>query len=306
MEDAVLGQPAHGAVLRVLPAHRAAQHHPVERQRARVVGDEQAAPFGGQVLDAVDLDAEVLLVEKVEEGEHLLLVDRVVAELVDLSQVSTRLRHSRRPAVCPVAEPHPPPLAQVEVGREELLGGVEHPIRLRGPRWCGPRGLRPRWACGSIARVVGALLARVLVDHAIEPLLQLADARDHEGIAGSLHGEHLARGRVGRMFSCRLTRLMDPARGRRLRGARDGRSVPSSRRSAADAPPSSESGPASTVVAVAPSRIEGGGTEVALGDLAFFGFFLRVMLRSPPGASRRAAAGRSRSRAAPRARCTRA
>ena len=104
----------------MLAPHGEAKHHPVERQRPRVVRDEQAAPFGRDVLDAVHLDAEVLVVEEVEEGQDLLLVDGVVAELVDLLGA--------------VAQADAAPLAQVEVGREELARRVEHAVGRR-PGW---------------------------------------------------------------------------------------------------------------------------------------------------------------------------
>ena len=66
MKDPVFGEPAHAAVPRMLPAHGQAQHQAVERDGARVVGDEQAAALAGEALDAVRLDPEVPLVEQLE------------------------------------------------------------------------------------------------------------------------------------------------------------------------------------------------------------------------------------------------
>ena len=60
------------------------------------------------------------VVEEIEERQDLLLVDRVVAELVDLLGA--------------VAQAHAAPLAQVEVGREKLARRVEHALGRRRDR----------------------------------------------------------------------------------------------------------------------------------------------------------------------------
>ena len=61
------------------------RHQGVDRDRARVVGDDQRAALGGDVLDAADLDPEPLLGDRPQQREHELLGDLVVeAELVDV------------------------------------------------------------------------------------------------------------------------------------------------------------------------------------------------------------------------------
>ena len=53
--------------VRVLLLDGLGDHRRVGRQRARVVGDEQRAALGGDVLDALDLAAEPQLVEEVDQ-----------------------------------------------------------------------------------------------------------------------------------------------------------------------------------------------------------------------------------------------
>ncbi|SCE58027.1 hypothetical protein GA0115252_17026 [Streptomyces sp. DfronAA-171] len=61
------------------------EHEPVERQRPRVVRDEQRGPVGRHVLQALHLDTEVLLVQGPQRlQEHALGQLGVVPEVVDL------------------------------------------------------------------------------------------------------------------------------------------------------------------------------------------------------------------------------
>src|SRR4030088_3596943 len=58
----------YGSRAPVLLPDRLRDHHPVGRQRARVVGDKQRGALGRNVLDALDLDAEPVAVEEVVDG----------------------------------------------------------------------------------------------------------------------------------------------------------------------------------------------------------------------------------------------
>ena len=60
-------------------------HQAVQRQRPGVVGDDQRPALGRDVLDALHLDAEVLLVERADQGHQYLVGEfGVVTEVVDL------------------------------------------------------------------------------------------------------------------------------------------------------------------------------------------------------------------------------
>ena len=58
VEDRVLREPAHLAMVGMLVVQGQAQHHSVYRERSRVVRDEEAAPFLGDALDAMRDHAE--------------------------------------------------------------------------------------------------------------------------------------------------------------------------------------------------------------------------------------------------------
>ena len=92
-----------------------------------MVRDEEAAPLGRDALRAPSHSTrKYSLVEEVEERLDLLLVDRVEAEVVDLL------------GAVPHAEP--PPLPEVELGRQELARRVEHRrVRLGRERARGGR-----------------------------------------------------------------------------------------------------------------------------------------------------------------------
>ena len=64
--------------------HRDGQHRAVERQSSRVVGDHQAGPGRGQVLDPADLYPEPFVIEEPKGGKyHGVVVLGIEAELVD-------------------------------------------------------------------------------------------------------------------------------------------------------------------------------------------------------------------------------
>ena len=112
-------------------------------------------PSRGMLLDPVGLDAEVPLVEEVEERHDLLLVDRVVAELVDLLGA--------------VAQPHAAPLAQVEVGRQQLARRVETGARrgvagtARGGAAGSTSGRGGRPSSSSVLRLALAARASAII-----------------------------------------------------------------------------------------------------------------------------------------------
>ena len=69
----------------VVVVHRRHRHQPVERHGAGVVGDDQRAALGGDVLQAAHLDPEPLLRERPQRGMKKRSVSSAVeAELVDL------------------------------------------------------------------------------------------------------------------------------------------------------------------------------------------------------------------------------
>ena len=74
LEEVLDGQ-VHGPRARVLLLDRLEDHRRVGRERARVVGDEQRAAVGRDVLDPLDLAAEPVVVEE--------LVDRLVEQPLD-------------------------------------------------------------------------------------------------------------------------------------------------------------------------------------------------------------------------------
>src|ERR1019366_10600565 len=94
-KQACFGEPAPAATPGVLAAPRQPEHQAVDRQRARVVGHEEATSLGRNAIDSVHLDAKILLVEELEQWQDLVLVGRVVSELVDLFE-RQRLRRRRR------------------------------------------------------------------------------------------------------------------------------------------------------------------------------------------------------------------
>ena len=65
--------------------HRDRGHERVERQRPGVVGDDERAPVGGDVLGTAHLDPEPLLEQRTQDGlDHVVGEMRVEAEIVDL------------------------------------------------------------------------------------------------------------------------------------------------------------------------------------------------------------------------------
>jgi len=83
VEDEILDERAHFAVLRVLGLHRVHDHRAVIRQRARVIADDQRASLVGNVAEALGADAKVGLVQKVEQRLDLRRDLRIAPELVD-------------------------------------------------------------------------------------------------------------------------------------------------------------------------------------------------------------------------------
>src|SRR6478735_1427922 len=84
VEDEVFGEPTQLTVGGVFELERGLEHRAVPRERAAVICDEQRAARARHALDAVRLDAEVLLVEEIEERLNARLVRRVEAKVVDL------------------------------------------------------------------------------------------------------------------------------------------------------------------------------------------------------------------------------
>ena len=73
------------AVCRVSVVDRDLGHHPVDRDGARVVRDDEGPPGLGDVLDPTHLDPEPLLVDRTQEGQPDAVGEvGVEAELVDL------------------------------------------------------------------------------------------------------------------------------------------------------------------------------------------------------------------------------
>ena len=156
-----------------------------------MVRDEQAAAARRDVLDALGLHAEILLVEEVEERLDLLLVDGVEAEVVDL--------------LAPVPHAEAAPLAEIEVRREELARGVEDGgLAFGGER--AARRRRVRRARGGVVRLGG------VVNHLVEALLELADARRDLGRRVRARGARCAVDTRGR----RRGRGRDPRRRRQV------------------------------------------------------------------------------------------
>ena len=84
LEDEVGAQRPQDPVLRVLVVDRELDHERVERDGARVVGDEEGATVGRDVLDPAHLDPEPVPVDRPEHGvEDVLREVGVVAEVVD-------------------------------------------------------------------------------------------------------------------------------------------------------------------------------------------------------------------------------
>ena len=84
LEDDVGAQHPQVPLRRVLVVHGDLGHQAVDGHRARVVGDDQRAADGGDVVDAADLDPEPLPVERAQRGkQHVVGQVGVVAELVD-------------------------------------------------------------------------------------------------------------------------------------------------------------------------------------------------------------------------------
>ena len=79
---------------RVLVVDGDLRHQRVDGDRAGVVGDDQRATLGGDVLDAAHLDPEPVPVERTQHGQENVLGEvGVEAELVDRrSRRSTRRR----------------------------------------------------------------------------------------------------------------------------------------------------------------------------------------------------------------------
>ena len=140
---------------------RGHRHQPVHRDGAGVVGDDQGAALGRDVLDAADLDAEPLLRDRAERGDQEALGDLgVEAVLVDDVVAGDATAQEREE----LREPGLPVVA------EDLAGGVGQrgqPVGDRdaggalggaGGRGAGGRGSRRR---PPVAGLVGAGLDRV-------------------------------------------------------------------------------------------------------------------------------------------------
>jgi hypothetical protein len=83
----------------VVVVHGDLHHQAVQRQRPRVVGDDQRAAVLRDVLDALHLDTEVLLVHRPQQGhEHLVGEFGVETEVVDLVVTGEPLAQERETA----------------------------------------------------------------------------------------------------------------------------------------------------------------------------------------------------------------
>ncbi len=144
--------------------HHHAGHQGVDGQRAGVVGHDQRAALGGDVLDAADLDPEPLLGQRPQRREQELLGDlRVEPELVDLvvagqpsPQQRQHLGQLRLPLVAPdlagaVLERRPPGVGGHRTQR------TEDPV---GGRGSGPRRGRLGQGLGDGLRRLGERLDR--------------------------------------------------------------------------------------------------------------------------------------------------
>src|SRR4051794_7227819 len=136
----------------MLVADRLHDHRPVRRQRARVVGDEQGAALGRDVLDALLLDPEPVAVVEVEQRLHELEEALGPAPVVDLAaRLRRRDQLAQRPRVEALVE-----LARLREGdrigyAEGIVTRVER--TRRRPRVLGS-GVTCEWAAEK--RAIGA------------------------------------------------------------------------------------------------------------------------------------------------------
>ena len=259
VEDEVLGQPAHLATSRVLALARPSEaSSPSKGSVPEWFATRRQRPSCGNVLDAVHLDAEVLVVEEVEERQDLLLVDRVEAELVDLLGA--------------VAQANATPFAEVEVGRQELARRVEHAVGGRAGWSTGGRGGSDRGVSAGGVLLRGALLGvrRQSSDRAA--LRARGCGRRRRGSLGDWPGCG-GTGSVAR--DARAVSRAGRARSRRVPWP--ARRVPSASSSARTASRSDGGGRGSG----------GGGTGSAFGDGAFFFFARHAVLSVRSFTSRR-------------------
>jgi len=85
LEHEVRAEHAQVAVRGVVVVQRELRHHGVERDRPRVVGDDERAALGRHVGDAARLGAEPVVVHRAQRGHELAVGELgVEAELVDL------------------------------------------------------------------------------------------------------------------------------------------------------------------------------------------------------------------------------
>ena len=127
------------------------RHQAVDRDRAGVVGDDQRAALGRDVLDAADLDPEPLLGDRPQRGHEEALGDlRVEAVLVDdvvAGQPAAQERQELGELGLPLVA-------------EDLLGGVLERRQPVAGRDAGPRVPLVAWCGRALARRVASALGR--------------------------------------------------------------------------------------------------------------------------------------------------
>ncbi len=122
-------------------------HHRVERDGARVVGHDQRAAVGRDVLQAARLDPEVLLVQRPQRRQqHVLGELGVEAELVDLDVAGQPAADERQSG------------GHLALPLRQLVG--PGPAPARAPRRAAPRSPVRSVRCGVLALTLGVPTGR--------------------------------------------------------------------------------------------------------------------------------------------------